>query len=517
MAAMALVVAALAPAAQAQNFPAFKQAVAEGVADHAGAAAFYRAHGYESLWTGADDAARRSAFLTALSRAGDHGLPMARYNMPTLVARFGTVETERDRGALEARMTRAFLRFATDLSSGVVNPARIDASIVRELPRPDAEALLTRLAERPATTVLRNLAPSAPEYARLFRAKRALKRAVGNGGWGPKVPQVRFSPGTSGPAVVTLRNRLIAMGYMDRSAAASYDGALQAAVQAFQARHGLEADGIAGPATIREINVGPAERLRAVVVAMERERWLNIPRGERHVWVNLTDFHARIVDNDRVTFQTKSIIGAQNPDKHTPEFSDQMEYLEINPDWTLPRSILARSYWGALASGGARHLQIVDARGNVVPRSAINFARYSPASFPYNVRQPPGPTNALGEVKFMFPNPYAIYLHDTPAQNLFNTTVRTHSSGCVRLDVPRDFAYELLSRQSDTPRRLYHAVLDSGRQTRVHLDNPVPVHIVYRTAYTDARGALNFRDDIYGRDAKIYDALARMGAVGRGT
>lgn len=497
----------------AQHFPAFQQALAEGVSGNDGLASFYRKTQYEDIWTGADDAARRAAFMAALTRAPDHGLPLERYDVPGLLAAFDAVRSERDRGMLEARMSRTFLRFASDLHSGVLDPARVDTAIVRKLPRPNAERIMTEFASAPAAGFIRNLAPSAPEYARLFRAKRDLERAIAQGGWGPSVPQVRYAPGTSGDAVVALRNRLIAMGYLNRSAAATYDATLQIAVQQFQMNHGIDADGIAGPETVRALNVTPQARLESVIVAMERERWLNIPRGDRHVWVNLTDFHAQIVDHDVVTFETKAVVGARSDGKPTPEFSETMKYLEINPDWTLPRSIIARSYWGALASGGAQYLQIVDANGRVVPRSAIDFGRYTPANFPFNVRQPPGPSNALGEVKFMFPNPYAIYLHDTPERHLFSTTVRAHSSGCVRLNDPRDFAYELLSRQSDDPRGLYHSILDTRQQTRLYLDDPVPVHLVYRTAFTDARGALNFRDDMYGRDAKIYAALVAAGAV----
>lgn len=501
---------------QAQTFPAFRQALAEAASDTPGLSEHYRAHDFDTLWTGADDAHRRAAFLSALSRAADHGLPDARYDLPGLIAAFEAVQTERDRGLLEAQMTRVFVQYATDLHSGVLNPRQVDKDIVRVLPRPDPEQLLADFAASNPAQFLRDLAPKAPEYARLLRARQDLVATIAAGGWGPRVPEANFTPGMTGDAVIALRNRMIAMGYMDRSATASYSATLQQAVLNFQLAHGIEADGIAGPATIRAMNVAPEERLKSVLVALERERWLNIPRGDRHIWVNLTDYHARIVDNDQVTFETRAVVGAQDLEKRTPEFSDMMRYLEINPDWTLPRSILARSYWGALASGGARHLEIVDARGRVVPRSSINFGAYTPANFPFNVRQPPGPTNALGEVKFMFPNPYAIYLHDTPDRHLFNTTVRTHSSGCIRLNDPREFAYELLSRQSDDPQGLYHGVLNTRQQTRVYLDDPVPVHLVYRTAFTDVQGRLNFRNDVYGRDAKIYDALVRAGAISPG-
>ncbi len=511
--AVALILWPAAPV-DAQQFPAFRQTLAESVADNEAVAAFYRAQDFAPLWTGSAHAERRAALLTALSRAGQHGLPEHRYDVSGLIAAFEAVESERDRALLEARVTEVFLQYARDISSGLLTPRRIDRSIVRELPRPDPAELLQDLTERPTAAVLRDLVPSAPEYARLLRARNELMQVIAAGGWGPTVPAAQFAPGTSGAEVVALRNRLVAMGYLERSAAASYDPALELAVMNFQTNHGLEADGIAGTATIRAMNVAPEDRLKSVIVALERERWLNIPRGDRHIWVNLTDFTSQIVDDDQVTFETVSVVGAQTDGRQTPEFSDRMTYLEINPDWTLPRSIVARSYWGALSAGGARHLQIVDSRGRVVPREQINFSRYTPANFPFNVRQPPGPNNALGEVKFMFPNPYAIYLHDTPERHLFRTTVRAHSSGCVRLNDPRDFAYELLSRQTADPRGLYHSTLNTRRQTRIFLDEPVPVHLVYRTAFTNVRGELNFRADVYGRDAKIYEALRALGATG---
>lgn len=253
--------------------------------------------------------------------------------------------------------------------------------------------------------------------------------------------------------------------------------------------------------------------MKPLLVALERERWLNLPRGERHVWVNMVDYTTQIMDNDQVTLNTVSIIGSQPGEMQTPEFSHRMSYLEINPDWTIPRSILARSYWGSLAAGGAGHLEIVDGAGRVVPRHAIDFSRYSPRNFPYNVRQPPGPSNPLGRVKFMFPNPWAIYLHDSPARSLFNTTVRTHSAGCIRLNDPDEFAYEILSRQSSDPVGLYQSTLRSGRQTRIYLDDPVPVHLEYRTAFTTVDGRLQFRNDVYGRDARLYAALVSAGVV----
>jgi L,D-transpeptidase YcbB len=515
--AAALGLAGLSPTmVSAQSFPAFAQALAEGVAGDSGLSAFYRETGYAPVWTGQDQALRRSALVSALSRAGEHGLPQARYDLNGLIAAFHNVGSERERGFLEARTSATFLRFATDIGSGLLDPGQVIEQIVRTLPRPNATELMRGLVAGEPVAFMRNLSPRAPEYARLYHAKAGLEATIAQGGWGPRVTSGSLRPGESGGQVVALRNRLIEMGYMPRIATARYDGVMQRAVQEFQIAHGLEPDGVATDATIRAVNVPPDQRLQSVLVALERERWLNIPRGDRHIWVNLTDFSARIVDFDRVTFQTKSVIGGQGSDVQTPEFSHRMTYLEINPDWTLPRSIIARSYWNGLANGGHRYLEIVDSRGQVVPRSSVDFGRYNPRNFPFEVRQPPGPTNPLGRVKFMFPNPWAIYLHDSPARSLFNTTVRTHSSGCVRLNDPEEFAYELLSRQEVDPVNFYHRILNSNQQTRVFLDEPVPTHLVYRTAFTSVEGRLNYRADVYGRDALLYEALVRAGVASRG-
>ena len=508
-AAPAVLTATFASPAQAQQFPAFRQALAEGVAENSELAAFYREHGYQAVWTGAEDAARRSALVTALSRASEHGLPQARYDLNGLLAAFDSVETERDRGMLEARASLTFLRYATDIHSGVVDPASINPEyMVRDVPRPDPTELMTDFVASEPVAFIRNLAPSSPEYARLYRARRDLLDTVANGGWGPRVQTGSLQPGDTGAGVVQLRNRLIAMGFMPRVATATYDSLMQQAVQEFQESVGIDADGVAGNATIRAINVEPQDRLPAINVALERERWLNIPRGDRHVWVNLTDFVARIVDFDEVTYETRSVIGSRQ--NQTPEFSDMMEYMDINPTWTLPRSIIGE-YWGALSSGGARHLNLIDHAGRVVPREQVNFAAYSPQTLPFDVQQPPGPGNALGEVKFMFPNPYAIYLHDTPSRSLFSRDVRAFSHGCIRLADPREFAYQLLAVQEDDPVNYYHMIQSTGRLTRVPLVTPIPVHLVYRTAYTSVDGRMNYRDDVYGRDAQIYDALIRAG------
>jgi len=509
-------VLALAPAPGRAESLAFRQAVAEAVAEDAPLAEFYRARDFAPLWTGAGDAERRAALFAALDAAPAHGLPAARYDAEGLRAAFRATGSERARGLLEVAASRAFLAYGRDVASGALEPARIDSAMVREVARPDPAALLAGIAAAEPRAFLRALPPQTTEYAALMAARFALARAAAAGAWGPAVPtRAALRPGDSGAAVIALRDRMMAMGWLTRSAAAGYDDALGEAVRAFQAAHGLQPDGVAGPATLAAINEGPEARLRAVTVALERARWMNFDRGARHIWVNLTDFSTHIVDDGRVSFSTRSVIGQSDAARQTPEFSDSMSYMVLNPSWTVPRSIIARDYLPQLQRNpnAVSHLQVVDSSGRVVSRSAVNFAAYSARTFPFNLRQAPGPSNALGEVKFMFPNRHAIYLHDTPQQSLFARDVRAFSNGCIRLNDPQEFAYALLALQSDDPRGTYQRILRTGNETRLNLDSPVPIHIVYATAFLGPRGELQFRRDVYGRDAKVFEALVRAGVV----
>ena len=499
---------------------AFKQAIAEAAADDRDIAAFYRANGYTAIWTDpeTDDRERLAEFLRVAAEADMHGLPSRRYDPDDLRAVLAGIRTERDRGRAEVALSAAFLRYARDIQSGALVPGSIDPDIKREAPRRDRTELLAGFTEGTPSEFLRALPPASDEYARLMKEKIRFERLVAAGGWGETVgARGTLRPGDRGRDVIALRNRLIRKGYLDRSTAATYDAALQKAVQQFQIDHGLVADGVAGPGTIEEIDKQAEDRLGQILVAMERERWINLPGGlgKRHIWVNLPDFHARIVDDGRVTFETRSVVGERRLDKRTPEFSDVMEYMELNPDWTVPRSILGRDYLPRMQQDpyAARYLQLIDVRGRVVSRDEIDFTQYTAQNFPFTVRQPPGDLNALGLVKFMFPNPHAIYLHDTPAKRLFDREVRAYSSGCIRLNDPFDFAYALLARQVANPKEYFDGQLSTGRQTQIDLVEPVPVHLVYRTAFTTPRGEVEFRRDFYERDAKVFEALKAAGVA----
>ena len=513
---LALVLFAVPNGASAQ-VTAFKQAVAEAAARDADIAAFYKANGYESLWTGRSgrERQRRAALFKALSNAGHHGLPTARYDAAGLQAKMKAAKTQRDRGLVEVEISRTFLQYARDLQTGVLVPSRVDRAIVRQVPYRDRTSYLVNFSKSSPSGFFKALAPKTMEYTALMKEKLRMERLLAKGGWGQTVPAKALKPGQSGDAVVILRNRLMSMGFLKRTNTQTYDAAMQSAVQQFQLAHGLTADGVAGPGTMAELNTSVQERLQSIIVAMERERWVNQERGKRHILVNITDFTAKIMDNGKVTFETRSVVGANKEDRPTPEFSDVMEFMVINPSWYVPRSIVTKEYLPALKRNpnAVRHIEITDSRGRKVNRGAVNFAQYTEKTFPFAMRQPPSKGNALGLVKFMFPNVHNIYLHDTPAKNLFGREVRAYSHGCVRLADPFDFAYALLAKQEANPQQYFQSVLGTGRETRVDLKAPVPVHIIYRTAFTTPKGHTQYRRDIYGRDAKVWRALSNAGVA----
>ena len=495
---------------------AFKQAVAEAASGDEQVAIYYRTHNYQPVWIGEGDVfkARRAALMQVLDRVELHGLSRARYDVNGLMAAMRDVRTTRDLGLVEVALSRTFVKYARDVHKGMLIPSSIDDGLVRKIEYRDNGDYLAGLETAgDPQAYMRTLAPATREYRALMKEKIRLEGLISTGGWGTSVPSAKFKSGATGNAVLALRNRLIRMGYMSSSASASYDSALEKAVQRFQLTHGLEADGMAGKTTIDEINKPVTARLKSVVVAMERERWLPDERGTRHVLVNLADFHAQIIDDGYVTFRTRSVVGKNQSDRRSPEFSDVMEHMIINPSWHVPRSIVVKEYLPQLRNNpnAAGHIRITDRRGRVVNRSGMDFSQFTRSNFPFAMTQPPGGRNALGLVKFIFPNKHNIYLHDTPSKSLFARESRAFSHGCIRLQDPFDFAYALLARQSDRPKDLFHSTLKTGKESKIVLEQPVPVHLIYRTAFTTMQGGIEFRRDMYGRDAKIWKALNQAG------
>ncbi len=514
--ALAALVAFAAPTLAAPLVSPLQQAVAQAAAPDASIAAFYRARDFAPIWMGEGAAERRAAFLRALDQAVAHGLPVGRYDAATLRAEFAAASDSVGRGALEVATTQRFLQFAQDASSGVLDPKTVDSTIVLEVNRRDRLAQITAFAEGDPEAFVRALWPASPNYTRLLREKLRLEEIQAAGGWGVEVPSGGLEPADEGAGVVALRDRLMRMGYLHRSAVRTYDASIEGAVRAFQTDHGLTPDGEAGPATLAALNVPLDNRIAQIVVGLERQRWMNKPLEARHILVNLAEQHAYVYDDGKVTFDTVTVVGAPAPDRRTPEFSHRMTHLVVNPTWHVPRSIAVSEYLPDLRRGGARHLQVHGRDGRVDP-DRIDFSRYTARNFPFSLKQPPGPRNALGRVKFMFPNRWNIYLHDTPARDLFARDDRALSHGCIRIGEPLELAYHLLAAQTATPQADFDRILDTGRETRIDLDQPVGVHLVYWSAWVTATGRANYRGDPYGRDAavieKLRDAGVELGAA----
>lgn len=487
-----------------------QQAVVRAALGETEILAFYRAHDFAPIWTGPGATERRAAFVAALTQARNHGLPTAEYDVDAIRAAFAQAGDAREIGEIDVEMTRRFIAYAHDISAGILNPRKVDPTIVVDVPKPDTAKLLQRLMEEDPRAVMRSLIPRSAGYRRLVREKLRLEAAMAAGGWGPTVPEGTLSPGDTGPAVLALRNRLIRMGYLPQTVVAEYDSDMAAAVRAFQANHGQTVDGAVGPATRKAINVALAQRMEQVVVGLERQRWMNKPLEQRHILVNLAEQHAYVVDDGKVSFDTVVVVGADTPDRRTPEFSHTMTHMVVNPYWHVPRSIATKEYLPQLQRGGARHLEVYSRKGRVDPRR-IDFSQYSASSFPFNLKQPPGPKNALGRVKFMFPNQWNIYLHDTPSRSLFDLPDRTFSHGCVRVGRPLELAYHLLAPQTPTPVEDFTRLLQGGSERRINLDTPVGVHLVYWSAWVTPTGEVNYRSDPYGRDAKVLQGLRGAG------
>ncbi len=508
---------------------------------------FYAARGYEPVWLDAEGApsTRATELVATLQDAGSHALPVARYDAAGLAAALSVIENPAKRtpagiAAVEVELTRRFISYATDVSSGVLEPRSVSREIHVYPERPSPLALLQDAASAPDFGgYLDSLPPQTEEYARLRARYIEFLGIATTGDWSDPVPKgSTLRVGDRSDRVAALRERLVALGDFEAPAGADaastgvtivastdpesgaaeamaadprlYDPALEMAVQRFQERHGLNVDGAVGPATLAALNASPVFRAQQIAVSLERMRWLNKELGERHVWVNQAAFMMKMVDKGEVIFTSRVVVGKARRHR-TPEFNDQIEHMVINPTWYVPRSIATeeilpklRNDPGYLAARGMR------LSGGTDPWT-VDWESVSPGSFGWSISQRPGRSNALGRVKFMFPNDFAIYLHDTPSRSLFKRDVRAFSHGCVRVEKPLEFAHILLAPQEEDPEGAFSAWLNRGSERRVNLDTPVPVYLTYRTAWVDENGVDQFRQDIYGRDTLVIKALRDAG------
>ncbi len=499
---------------------ALAQSLEQAPRDHR---AFYAANALTPLWIEGEMRAARD-LITALKVSGAHALPPARYAPERLEAMMIASSASPQHAAqAELALTRAYLLYARDVSSGLLDPRSVSSMIRRDAPRPDPLALLRAAATAPDMAAhLAALAPADPDYARLQAALAALRGQAERGDWGAPLPSgPTLRQGDAGPRVALMRARLVRLGDAappeTDTDPAFFDEGLAQALRRFQRRHGLDDDAAMGPLTRAALNVSAAERASQIAVNLERMRWLNTHLGERRIVVNQADFTVKLIDGDATLFHERVVIGTLRD--QTPEFSDEMEYLVLNPSWHVPRSIATREILPLLKEDPAylrdRNMLLTRLDGAPPPDdpAAHDFTRYSASDFPYRIRQRPDAGNALGRVKFMFPNDYAIYLHDTPAKRLFARAMRAFSHGCVRVRDPLRLAELLLAPQVADAPGFVASVLAQGRERYVTLAQPVAVHLHYRTVTFEDDGAPNFLADVYSRDAAALEGLRRAGVA----
>jgi murein L,D-transpeptidase YcbB/YkuD len=412
---------------------------------------------------------------------------------------------------LELALSDSFLIIGSHFLAGRLNPETLDSEWLANRRHRDLVPLLEQ-AESGAGALLESLLPTAPEYRALVERLATLRRLRDDGGWVSIDPGPTMRSGDTGPRVAQLIDRLRVSGDFNGQPGDRFDAAVATAVREFQARHGLTADGLVGRGTISALNVPIQDRINQIIVNLERWRWLPESLGDRYVIVNIAGFRLDVVELGETTLTMRVVVG--RPYRRTPVFSDTIRYLVLNPSWEVPSTIatqdklpIIKQNPNYLADQGYQLLQGWGADEKRVDPASVDWTTITPRNFPFRLRQGPGPLNALGLVKFMFPNKFSVYLHDTPARDLFAEDARAFSSGCIRLESPLDLAELLLRDNPNWSRAAIDRAIADGREQTVSLPQPLPVHLLYWTVWVDENGVLQFRDDIYGRDLPVLSEL----------
>ena len=489
--------------------------------------------------------------VSALAEVESEGLKTADYHLDEIhralqALRHHDPISARQTADLDLLLTDAFLTYGSHLSAGRIDPREVHHDWSVHSRSRDVVAILEdALARDGITAALKSLSPSAPAYYRLQQALaryRALEQA---GGWPWLSPGPRLELGVRDPRVKVLRERLRISGdledsgnqrperyrrFVDASTAGGFrkvaavaetgprsdgdtlfDETLAEAVRRFQRRHGLLIDGIVGPNTLAALNVPVSERVRQIEVNLERWRWLPEDLGERYILVNIPGFQLDVVEKGEPVLEAKVVVG--KPKRPTPVFSSNVSYLVLNPYWNIPWTIAVEDMLPKLRRDPyalyRQKIRIFDTRagGREIDPGTVNWRSVNKNNFHYRLRQDPGPWNALGRIKFMFPNEHAVYLHDTSSPGLFNTTQRTYSSGCVRVSKPVDLAAYLLKEDPRWTQNTIQSATTRRRERTVNLPEEIPIHLLYWTAWVDESGVDHFRDDIYDYDKSVSQAL----------
>ena len=478
--------------------------------------ALYESGGFERLWT---DPARVAALLAAIDGVADDGLDPADYHeaaLRQLAPSLASVTSPAEAARFDLLASDALVLAIYHLSIGKVDPQTIIPDWNFN-PHPLTDASVLASARRAIATgnIAAELDAARPSHWMYARGRAYLKtyrQIAARGGWPRVAAGPVLKPGMSDARVPTLRERMAAEGDYAGPPDSSpvYDDALAAAVKSFQDRHLLDADGTIGPGTLKEINVTAAERVDQIRVNLERGRWVLHEIGDEDlVVVDIAGYTVRLMHDKKAIWQSKVIVG--QPYKQTPSFRAEIQYVVFNPTWTVPTSITSAELLPQIRRDPGvlkrKNLKVVDRAGREVDPRTIDWAHYTGRNFPYYIRQDAGDDNALGKVKIMFPNPYSVYLHDTPSRSLFAKDRRTFSHGCIRVEKPLELAERVLADPVNWNSAAINAAVASGETRTVNLKTRLPVLLIYWTVDQGADGRAVFKPDAYRMDPVLLKAL----------
>lgn len=476
---------------------------------------FYENRNYQVAWS--EDNADQ--LLEAIGSIDLDGLDPVDYHFALLNQIENEIGSEKIKdyriyAARDMLLTDALLRLAYHIRFGKVDADALDPNWNMTKPIGElAPALFVEriLAKNSVSDSLNSWKPKNRLYTESKKTLQQYRNIAAAGGW-PEIPDGQvLKPDMEDGRLKLLAKRLFLTGDLAHLTVetSSYSKELIDAVKAFQKRHGLDEDGVIGKDTLSAMNVAVEDRIDQIRVNLERGRWVLRDLPDRFILVNIAGFKLNYVENGKVKWRTKVQVG--KPFRKTPVFKSDMKYIEINCTWTVPPTILKNDVIPAIKRDpnylSSKNMDVLDKNGNKLNASAIDWSKYSATHFPFIIRQGPGPTNALGLIKFIYPNEHFVFLHDTPSKSLFQRADRSFSSGCVRVQDPFILAEMLLKDKPGWDMDKINRVLATKKRTVIYLNKQIPVITLYWTAFNEFDGTAQFRKDIYNRDGKVLEGL----------